>query len=194
MMKNIFLAFIPLFVAVDAIGVLPLFVSLTHEFSSAEKKRVIFQSVITALCVACGFIFLGKSIFRFLGITIGDFMVAGGTLLFCIAVIDILNPDKKRRLPAVDFGSVPLGTPLIAGPAVLTTSIIIVSEYGLFAALISIFLNVMVAGILFSFSDVVIRLLGEAGTKALSKVMALLLSAIAVMMIRKGLVCIIESL
>lgn len=186
-MKNIFLAFIPIFVAVDAIGVLPLFVSLTSGLEREERKRIIYQSMITAICLAVGFIFLGKAVFKLLGITVGDFMIAGGLILFCIAIIDVINPAKKRRISSKDLGAVPLGTPLIVGPAVLTTSLIIIEEYGLYATLISVVVNVLLAGMLFSFAGILIRVLGEAGSKALSKVTSLLLGAIAVMMIRKGI-------
>lgn len=188
MLKNIILAFIPLFVAVDAVGVLPIFVSLTHGLTRREKSKIILQSITTALCLAAGFIFLGKAVFKFLGITVEDFMVAGGVILFCIAIIDILNPGKQRRIPAQELGVVPLGTPLIVGPAVLTTSLMIISEYGLYATLVSVFLNVLLAGMLFSFSQILIKGLGEGGAKALSKVMSLLLAAIGVMMIRKGII------
>ena len=99
MMKNIFLAFIPLFVAVDAIRVLPIFASLTDRMKKNERFNVIIKSVITALCLAIGFVFLGKAIFKLLNITIADFMIAGGALLFCIAIIDLLSPAKKRRIP-----------------------------------------------------------------------------------------------
>jgi len=184
--KDVFMAFIPLFVAVDAIGILPIFVSLTHGISKKEKSSIIIQSVITALCIAVIFVFLGKSIFGFLNITIGDFMIAGGIVLFCIAIIDILNPEKRRRIPSKKLGAVPLGTPLIVGPAVLATSLIIIDEYGLIATLISILVNIILAGIVFSFSHILIKMLGEAGSNALSKVMALFLAAIAVMLIRKG--------
>ncbi|MFH2137857.1 MAG: MarC family protein [Candidatus Omnitrophota bacterium] len=187
MIKNILLAFIPIFVAVDAFGVLPIYISLTRELSKKEKPAIIMQSIITALSVAVVFIFLGKAIFRLLGITVGDFMIAGGAVLFCIAIIDILNPGKRRRVPSPELGAVPIGTPLIVGPAVLTTSLIITSEYGLLATLVSVGINVALAGMIFYFSEVLIKILGEAGTKALSKVTALLLAAIAVMMVRKGI-------
>ena len=194
MLKNIFLAFIPIFVAVDAIGVLPIFISLTQELSPEKKIRVILQSLVTALCLAIGFIFLGRAIFRLLNITIGDFMIAGGAILFSIAIIDILNPEKQRRIPDGELGAVPLGTPLIVGPAVLTTSLMITPAYGLSATLISILVNVILAGVIFSFSGILIKILGKAGTKALSKITSLLLAAIAVMMIRKGILQIIMSM
>ena len=187
MIKNILLAFIPIFVAVDAVGVLPIFVSLTEGMEEKKKAKIIVQSVITALCLAVGFIFLGKAVFKVLGITIGDFMVAGGAILFCLAITDIINPVKQRRIPSEEPGAVPLGTPLIVGPAVLTTSITIVSQYGLPATLISVTVNIVLAGVIFGLSSLMIKVLGEAGSKALSKVASLLLAAIAVMLTRKGL-------
>ena len=188
MIKNILLAFIPVFVAVDAIGVLPIFFSLTQSCKEGEKSQIIRQSVLTAMCLAIGFIFLGKAVFRLLGITVGDFMVAGGVILFCIAIIDIIRSDKQHRLPGDIPGVVPLGTPLIVGPAVLTTSLIIIEVYGLFATLVSVLINVLLAGLVFSLSKILLKIMGEAGSKALSKVMSLLLAAIAVMMIRKGII------
>jgi multiple antibiotic resistance protein len=187
MLRDILLSFIPLFVAVDAIGVLPIFVSITEGLTKSEKNRVIIQSMFTAFLLAIGFIYVGKLVFKLLGITIGDFMVAGGAVLFCIAIIDIVNPTKERRIPDKDLGAVPLGTPLIVGPAVLTTMLLIISEYGLLATVISVIANILVAGLIFSSSFWLIKALGEAGTKALSKIMSLLLAAIAIMLMRKGI-------
>lgn len=186
-MKELLLAFIPIFVAVDAIGVLPIYISFTHGLNKEEKSKIIFESMITALCLAIGFIFLGKAIFKFLGVTMGDFMIAGGLILFCIAIIDMVNSDKKRRIPNKELASVPLGTPLIVGPAVLTTSLMIISVYGLYATLASVLINVLLAGLIFSLSDFLIKAIGVSGSKALSKVTNLLLAAIAIMMVRKGL-------
>jgi len=187
MIKNILLSFIPLFVAVDAFGVLPIFVSLTEGLSAKEKNRVVIQSIWTASVVAVVFVLLGRLIFRFLGITIADFMIAGGAILFCISITDIINPTKTRRIPAENLGSVPLGIPLIVGPAVLTTSLVLESQYGLPATIISILLNILIASAVFRQSQLLITFLGDAGSKALSKVMSLLLGAIAVMLIRHGI-------
>jgi multiple antibiotic resistance protein len=187
MLKDILLAFIPIFVAVDAFGVLPMFISLTKDIAQKERSRVIIQSMITATALAIGFVLIGKEIFRLLGIEMGDFMIAGGSILFSLAIIDIVNPAKTRRSPTSELGAVPIGTPLIAGPAVLTTSMLIISEYGLTATIISIIANILLAGAVFRMSDYLIKILGEAGSKALSKITSLLLAAIAVMLIRKGL-------
>ena len=192
MMKNIFLAFIPIFVAVDVIGVLPVFASITEGISRKEKFKIISQSIITALCLAVGFIFLGKAVFKLLNITVGDFMIAGGALLFCIAIMDIVTSAERRRQPTAELGAVPLGTPLIVGPAVLTTSLIIINEYGLLATLISVLCNILLAGIVFISSEYLMRSIGVAGSRALSKVTSLLLAAIAVMMVRKGVFLILN--
>jgi len=187
MWQNILLAFIPVFIAVDAIGVLPIYISLTLEAEKPEKTRIILQSMMTATGLAIAFIFVGKAVFKVLGIEMGDFMIAGGAVLFCIAIIDVIRTGKTRRQPGKELGIVPLGTPLIVGPAVLTTSLIIIDEYGLAATLIAVVANILLAGLIFSLSRFLIRILGEPGTKALSKITSLLLAAIAVMMIRKGL-------
>ena len=187
MFIDILLSFIPLFVAVDAVGVLPIFTSLTAQVEQNEKTKIILQSLLTALLLSIGFVLVGKLIFKWLGITMGDFMIAGGAVLFCLAIVDLVGPVKKRRIPGQELGAVPLGTPLIAGPAVLTTSLVMVSQFGLSATLISLIGNILLAGLIFRFSTALMRILGEAGTKALSKITSLLLAAIAVMLIRKGL-------
>jgi multiple antibiotic resistance protein len=188
MIENVLLAFIPIFVAVDAIGILPLFVALTEGRKEKEKSKIIFQSMITAMCLAVGFIFLGKAVFKLMGITLGDFMVAGGAILFYIAVADIRGPGKGSNYANQELGAVPLGTPLIVGPAVLTTSLIIIGEYGLAATLISVSINILLAGLILLLSGVIIKIIGKSGSRALSKVTNLLLAAIAVMLIRKGII------
>jgi multiple antibiotic resistance protein len=192
MIKDILLSFIPIFVAVDAFGVLPMFVSLTRDISQKKRAEVIIQSMITAIALSIGFVLLGKVVFKLLGIEMGDFMVAGGAILFSIAIIDIANPTKSRRSPVSELGAVPIGTPLIAGPAVLTTSMLIISEYGIPATIISLIVNIMLAGAVFRSSDFFIKALGEAGSKAISKIASLLLAAIAVMLMRKGIMQFIE--
>jgi len=185
---NFLLAFIPIFVAVDPLGLLPIFVGLTQDLTPAERRKIVVQSILTALSLAAGFIVLGKIIFRLLGITVGDFMIAGGAILFCLAIIDIIqSSDQRRRLPFEDLGVVPLGTPLMVGPAVLTTSLIIIDEFGIWMTLLSVLVNVLIVAAVFSFADQLVRVIGKSGARALSKVVALLLAAIAVMMIRRGI-------
>jgi multiple antibiotic resistance protein len=187
MFNNILHAFIPLFVAVDAFGILPMFVALTEGMDAKEKNQVVIQSIWTASVVAIVFILVGKLIFRYLGIEVADFMIAGGAILFCISISDIVNPARAKRMPSDNLGSVPIGIPLIVGPAVLTTSLVLESQYGFGITIVSVLLNILIASAVFRQSNRLIAILGDAGSKALSKVMSLLLAAIAVMLIRRGL-------
>ncbi|RLE07042.1 MarC family protein [Candidatus Aerophobetes bacterium] len=191
LLKPFILSFIPVFVAVDAFGVLPIFISLTEGMGKKRKLEVVKQSVFTALIIAIAFIFVGKAIFLILGVTVQDFMIAGGVVLFTLSVADLLFPTKQRRTSTV--GVVPLGMPLIAGPAVLTTSLMSIDAFGLTPTLLSVILNILLAGFVFSSSDLLMKILGTAGSRGISKVSSLLLAAIGVMMVRKGIMQILMS-
>ncbi len=182
--------FIPLFVAIDMIGLLPVYVNITQSLTDKERKKVLFQSLVTATLIALGFILIGKAVFNFLGITISDFQIAGGLVLLVLAIMDLLTSQKSEERPAgTSFsGVVPIGVPLIIGPAVLTTVIIQVDTHGLWITIMAILCNIFLIGIIFSKSHWFIKILGENGAKAISKIISLLLAAIAVMMIRIGLV------
>lgn len=184
--RRFLLAFVPMFVAVDAVGLLPMYMALTEGLNNPDRRRIIWEAVLTALLVSVGFVFLGKTIFLLMGIQPADFLVAGGILLFLIATLGIISDSKPSR-EVQSVGAVPLGTPLIAGPAVLTTALMLVDQYGYGATLASIVLNLLIVAAVLLGSGLITRVLGSAGSKAVSKVSSLILAAIAVMMIRRGL-------
>lgn len=192
-MKEYFLALIPIFVAMDAIGILPIFLSLTGEMAEGQRRKVIRSSILTAFSVGVGFLFLGKFIFGILGITVFDFKVGGGLILLILAVHDILFPEKKRRFPGETVGVVPLGVPLIVGPAVMTTLLICHDLYGLAPTLFSLVVNLGFTWILFSGARWVVKVLGDNGIRGVAKVTSLLLAAIAVMMMRQGILGMVET-
>ena len=184
---NFLLALIPIFVAIDAIAVLPIFLSMTEGMPPDDKKIIIKQSVITAFLVSVCFLAVGKFIFSALGITVADFKIAGGIVLLVLAINDLLFSEKTRRFQGSSIGVVPLGMPLIVGPGVLTTIIILVDTYGYLPALFSILINLFIVWFTFNKSDAIMKILGENGAKGFSKVMSIFLAAIAVMMIRRGI-------
>lgn len=187
-MMEFWLCFVPLFVAVDAVGVLPVFLSLTQGMDRRDANRAVYRSVVTAAAVALAFLALGTVILELLGITVADFMVAGGILLFVLALGDLLANEKlQRRVDADSLGAVPLGVPLITGPAVLTTSMLLLNQYGAGWTAAAILANILIAGVAFRFAGSIGRVLGRAGEKIVSKIAMLLLAAIAVMMVRKGI-------
>jgi multiple antibiotic resistance protein len=184
------LTFIPIFVAVDAIGNIPLFISLVEGLSKRERQKIIIDSVTTATVVAILFMFVGKGILRLLNITISDFQIAGGGLLFVIAVRLLLPGAQKGLLGNShdkDLGVFPLGTPLITGPAVLTTTLMMLDSFGIIPTFVSLLINMFVVWITLAKADFIMKLIGANGTRAFSKIMYILLAAIAVMMIRRGI-------
>ncbi|GAB6269435.1 MAG: MarC family protein [Smithella sp.] len=182
------LCFVPLFVAVDAIGVLPLFMNLTEGIEQSKIKNIIIQSMITALIVALAFIAVGTATLKLLGISVADFMIAGGMLLFLISVRDVLSTEKKNyAIDLESMGAVPIGVPLITGPAVLTTSMLLINEHSLFITSLAIIANILIAGAVFFMAPLINRIIGKTGSKTISKITSLLLAAIGVMIIRRGI-------
>jgi multiple antibiotic resistance protein len=186
MIEKFFLAFIPVFVAIDPIGLVAIFMGLGTSASREERKRQAFLGIFTALCVAVGFIFLGKIIFAALGITVADFQVAGGLILLGLAGRELLSLGPHDRGSSDEFGVVPLGMPLIAGPALLTALLILVDTVGLLFTLLSLLINLALVTIGFCNADQFTRWMGKQGLRGASKIIALLLAAIAVSLIRRG--------
>lgn len=193
LLQPFLVSFIPIFVALDAPGTLPIFVGMTEGLTKRERRKIVRQSILTAFLVAVGFVFVGRAIFHALGILVEDFMIAGGVVLMIIAVNDIVRAGEKRPPLGPTFGVVPLGTPLIAGPATLTTALILVGSHGYLPVLLSLIVNILIAWLIFASSDRIIRLIGISGSRAFAKIMALLLAAIAVKMIRTGFVTLIKG-
>lgn len=186
-MTDFLLCFVPLFVAVDPIGILPMYMNLTRGVEKNRLRRLLAQSIATALIVALGFLAIGKLVLYYLGISIADFMVAGGLLLFVLALSDLLTSEKRqRRVDPDSLGPVPIGVPLIVGPAVLTTGMLLMDQYGKLIAMSATAANVLLAGLVFAASGFFHRLLGRTGAQIVSKLASLLMAAIAVMMVRKG--------
>ncbi len=187
-LKEFGLTFVPLFVAMDAVGVLPILVPLTQDMKPAERRRTVRLAVITALGLGLGFVVIGKGIFLFLGIEISDFLIAGGLILFLLAAKDLVTGKMVDAEAAVGgtVGVVPIGTPLVVGPAVLTTLLILIDQYSIVIVLVSFIINLVIGWLLFSQANRVVSFLGQGGVRAVSKVVSLFLAAIAIKMIRQG--------
>lgn len=186
-METFLLAFIPLFVAIDVFGVLPLFVSLTDNMDDHRRKTLTLEATLTAFVISLVFLAAGKLLFSFLGITESDFRVGGGIVLLVLAVNDLLFSKERKRDPETSVGVVPIGIPLIMGPAALTTIIILVDSYGYVWTIASLVVNMLIVVLVFSQSKSIAGVMGKAGSRAVAKVIALFLAGIAVMMIRSGI-------
>lgn len=181
-------AFIPLFVAIDPIGLAAVFLALGAGVPEATKKKIATQATWTGGAVALLFLFLGQSIFAALGITPSDFQIAGGLVLFILAARDLTHSaaEEPAKL-ADDFGVVPLGMPLIAGPASITTLILLAQTLGVAITFAALVVNLVIVVLAFAFSEKIGRVISPTGMRAISKIVSMLLAAIAVNMIRQGL-------
>ena len=187
LLNNILVCLIPILVAIDAPATLPLFIAMTEGMKKHERRVIVRQSIITAFLVTIGFILLGQAVFAALGILVEDFMIAGGIVLLIIAILDIVRAGEKQAVLSSTFGVVPFGTPLIAGPATLTTALVLVGSYGYTPVILSLILNILLAWLIFAQAGRIIKVIGIGGSRAFAKVAALLLAAIAVKMVRSGL-------
>lgn len=189
--KEFLLTVIPIFVAIDALGILPFVIALVEDEERPARKRTLEYALLTALVLGMGFMFIGKAVFLALNIKTGDFLVAGGLLLLVLSIRDIAT-GKFVETPGgkgeTILGVVPIGTPLVVGPAVLTTLLSLIDRFSLFVIFVSFIVNLAITWQIFVQAERLQKLLGHAGLRAVSKIASLLLAAIAVKMIRQGLV------
>ena len=186
MIQKFLLAFIPVFVAIDPIGLVAIFMGLGTTASREQRKHQALLGILTGLLVAGGFIFLGKIIFAALGITVADFQVAGGLILLILAVRELVGFGPNDRGGGEEFGVVPLGMPLIAGPALLTSLLILIDSVGVVYTVVSLLVNLAIVAIALCSADRIARWMGRQGLRGVSKLIALLLAAIAISLIRRG--------
>lgn len=186
--------FVPLFVAMDAVGNLPIFLALTQEIEPRHRRHAVHLATLTALGVGLGFVAIGKAIFLLLGIEVADFLVAGGIILLILAIRYLITGkviETKDSSASEMVGVVPLGTPLVVGPAVLTTLLLLIDQYLIAIVVLSFILNLAIQWVLFRQADRIVDFLGHTGVNAISKIVMLILAAIAVKMIRQGVLTIL---
>jgi multiple antibiotic resistance protein len=193
MLKNFWITFCILFVALDILGALPLFLTLTSPLSEEKKTHIVQNSMLVAFVVACIFLLLGENIFVFLGITIADFKIAGGLVLLLCSLVDLVGSSRPHH-PEASTGIVPLAVPMITGPAIITSSFLQMQSVGLLITLIALTANYLIAWAVLQNANYIAKWMGKDGTVIFSKLAALLLSAIAVAMIRSGVIaCFVKS-
>ena len=187
-MEGVLEAFITLFVIMDPVGNLPVFTSLTKGMPLSEVKRNADRSVLVAGILLFIFLFLGLKIFDFFGIDMNSFQIAGGIILMIIGIIYVFGLSGKLVKANSNDLSVPIGTPLLTGPGVITTTIILVKENGPFVTVIAAFLTLFTTWIILWNASKLYKLLGEHWTNIISRVMGIVVAAIAVKFIMNGII------
>ena len=186
-MERFWHAFIPLFVALDGVGLLPMFWGMASRLSPRQRQRVVTEAVATAFLVTVGFLLISRWVFELLGLEFTDLMVAAGAILLVLALRDLLLPDLRPKEQSDSPGVVPLGVPLLAGPAVLTTSLLVRDRYGWPLALLVLVTNLALAWLILRSSDWLMKRLGRDGAQVISKIFSLILTAFGIMLIRQGI-------
>jgi multiple antibiotic resistance protein len=192
-LRVLLLAFVPIFVAIDVIAVVVIYLGMGTPLDEGDRCRLVTEATLTAAAVGVGFLLAGDAVLQFLGISVGDFQIAGGILLLVLSIHDLLHPDRPLRQPGARPGVVPLGTPMIAGPAVLPTLLTVARTYGYAVTLAAFALNLLLVWAALRWAVVIGRLLGEAGAQAVTKVFSLILAAIAVTFVRHGVLATVSA-
>jgi multiple antibiotic resistance protein len=179
---------VPIFVAIDAVGTLPIIISISEQMTKEERTRTVNLAMVTASSMGLGFLLVGKYLLDFLDISVGHFAIAGGFVLLGLSMRDLVA-GKLMDLPLKEemVAIVPIGTPLTVGPATLTTVLLLSGQYHLYIVVTAFVINLVGAWLIFRQANLVIGFLGHGGVRATSKVASLLLAAIAVRMVIKGL-------
>ena len=181
------LAFVPLFIAIDALALPPFIISLSEGLTAKARRKMVHLAVLTALLVGLIFLFFGQLVLTLMGISVGAFAIAGGLILL---VQSIRNMTLGRMVDAAKeemVAIVPIGTPLLAGPATITTLLLLAAQQPLSIVLGAFMANVLLAWLICLSSFRILKLMGQGGLRAISRVFSLLLASIAVSMILKGL-------
>lgn len=181
------LTFVPLFIVIDALGILPFVISMSEGMSKQERRKMIHVATITAIIVGLVFLFFGQFILRVMSISVGSFAIAGGLILLVLSIQYMTTGRMMEAVKEEMVAVVPIGTPLMVGPATIATLLLLATQFPLYMVLVSFALNMLIAWIIFMVGGQVARVLGQGGLKAISKVFSLLLAAIAVSMIIRGL-------
>ena len=181
------LTFVPLFIVIDAVGILPFVISMSEGMSTRERRKMIHVATATATIVGLVFLFFGQLILRAMGISVGSFAIAGGLILLVLSITHMTTGRMMQLIREEMVAVVPIGTPLTVGPATMTTLLLLATQYPVYMVLVSFALNMLIAWAVFMAGGQIARFLGQGGLKAVSRVFSLLLAAIAVTMIIRGL-------
>jgi multiple antibiotic resistance protein len=215
-LHDFFLIFLPLFVVVDPAGTLPVYVALTTHYTDEQRKKIARRATMVAGITGVTFIVLGQAVFAFLGVEFADFQIAGGILLVILAILDLLSPGKPavhgalKGEPAEAVGIVPLAVPLIVGPATMTTSLLLVNTYSksynehlgapygqivvMMLVSAALVLNLVILFVGMWFSNRLVAIVGRNTMAVINKIVMILIAAIAVSLIRRGIMSIVAEL
>ncbi len=198
-LSEIVTTLLAVFIVVDPLGLIPVFISLTADFDERRRRSTIVTAVLTAFAVLCVFIFGGAALLRFLGIQTGSFSIAGGILLFIVSIDLLFGRQGRTKTPAEeepdrsDVAIFPLGVPMLAGPGTITTILLYVSRSrtplsGVPVLLVAVAVSLGIAALAMYLSSGFLRVLGRTGVSVIERIMGIVLAALSVQFVHDGMV------
>lgn len=179
-------SFVILLIILDPFLGMVTFLSLTRKMPERERMEQAFLAVLVAFVLLIIFLFGGQALFSLLGISFSSFMVAGGVILLLLGIEDILGLQFSQREADTKVIAVVIGTPLLCGPGAITSIIVLAGRYGYLVPFLALVSVLAVTWALLLFAPRIAALLGERIVEVFSRVLGLLLSAIAVEFVKEG--------
>lgn len=179
-------AFIAIFVIMDPFTSVPAFLSVTKSFSEGKKRQSARIAALVAACVILFFLLAGPFALSLLGISLESFQIGGGVILLLMGISFTLGFDfhKSEKTPVE---AVIIGAPLLSGPGVILTSLLLANSIGILNVLAAAILSVLASYLVLLFSARIFSFIGKTGLEILSRVMGILLAALAIEFIRRGM-------
>lgn len=180
-------AIIALFIIVDPLGNIPIFIGLTENATEIERKKIFNTATLVGVILLLVFAFTGTGILTIFGISIDSFYVAGGILLLIIAIRILITGSMHENAESPEsLGAVPIAMPLLVGPGAITTTILDLQTYGIMITVLAVIMVLAVTWVILRFINQIYKLLGKTGSLVIARVMALLIAAIAIQYILTG--------
>jgi len=194
--------FIVLFVVIEPVGMVPLFTGLTRGQPATVQRRMALKGTLIAALILVLFLFLGERLLHYLNVSVAAFSIAGGLLLFLLAVEMVFARQSGLRSTTpteaiearqkIDISVFPLAIPLIAGPGAMTSLLLLSNRYAatpnaLWIVVAVLLMVLAILLVLLLFAPLIGRLLGETGSNVISRVLGIVLAALAVQFVLDGL-------
>jgi multiple antibiotic resistance protein len=186
-------SFIPLFIILDPFLSLAAFISITKGMSTGDKAKQALIAAGVAFGLLIVFLFIGTFLLTALSIKIFSLQVGGGVILLILGVQAVLGLEFAKKNKDYKMAAVVIGTPLLCGPGSLTTIILQSQQFGYVIPFIASAAACIITYVMLVFSDKIAKVCGERGIEIVSRVLGVMLTAIAVQMMYNGIIGMIAN-
>ncbi|MCX6778066.1 MAG: MarC family protein [Candidatus Micrarchaeota archaeon] len=192
-LNEFLISFVALFVIMDPFASVPVFLTITRRSSAYERMNAANRAASVAGAVLLLFMLAGPFLFQLMGITMEGFQIAGGLILLIVALSMVFGREVGRHSADLDAAVVIVAVPLITGPGALATATILSGTYGLPTVFLAAALSIVCVWVVLRSANRLNSVIGEKGFHVLSRIMGILLAAIAVEFMKKGIISIVSS-